>query len=154
MIFSRQHIPIWVACTNPNADMLIKKVWWQHVDIVEEHLQQIRIKNNIISFIQHIEKEKSLLECLYASIGPHLCSYLIEERVISSFDASSVSFSTNVYFHNRLYVVSRQLATLDDPDPDLDNGRKIRSLTNLMSCSSWFQPWKKLNWSNANVKWD
>lgn len=66
MIFSCQHIPIWVTCTNPNADMLIKKVWWQHVDIVEEHLQQIRIKNNIISFIQHIERRR-----VYSSVYMH-----------------------------------------------------------------------------------
>lgn len=59
--------------------------------------------------------------------------YLIKEGVISSFDSSSVSLSTNMCFHNRLYVVSTQLTPLDDPDPDLDRGRKIGSLTDHMS---------------------
>lgn len=67
--------------------------------------------------------------------------YLIKEGVISSFDASSVGLSTHVYFHNRLYVVSRQLATLDDPDPDLDHGRKI-----------WFLAVLKLNGTDLRIK--
>lgn len=61
-------------------------------------------------------------------VSKHSCRYLIKERVVSFFDASSVRLSANMYFYNRLYVVSRQLPSLDDPDPDLDN-EKIHFIT-------------------------
>lgn len=56
------------------------------------------------------------------------CLYLVEEGVISSFDASSVCVSTHGYFDNRLNVVSWQLAPLDDPDPDLDHDKNLDTL--------------------------
>lgn len=29
-------------CTDPEADVLIKQIRWEHVDVVEEHLQKYR----------------------------------------------------------------------------------------------------------------
>ena len=46
--------------------------------------------------------------------------YLIKERVVSSSDSCSVGLSAHIHFHNRLYVVARQLSTLDNPNTDLD----------------------------------
>lgn len=100
------------------------------MDVVEENLQKVKISTDLSTILTKMR--------VFLSVSAHaknidpvsthaytVHQYLIKEGVISSFDASPVGFSTNMYFHNRLYVVSRQLPTFDDPDPDLNHGRKF-----------------------------
>lgn len=48
------------SCTDPEADVLIKQIWWQHVNIVEKHLQKSKIIKKNHYFNEDRQKENML----------------------------------------------------------------------------------------------
>lgn len=151
MIFSCQHIPIWIACTNPNADMLIKKVWWQHVDIVEKHLQQNTTLFHLSTWIKEAFTQvfmRILATSILIMFVPH------QRKGYFLFWCEFCGFLHKRVFSQQALCCFQATAEPLWPGPvSWSWNKKIRSLTKLLPCSFWIQPWKKLNWSDTKVEW-